>query len=187
MVDNVLDKRKISMDAKDILLDQALESSFNCDQCHAEFLTRKRLWGPTDWAYLRGYANPRVMWTLQKGYLSYNHREQYDFCTLWEEQPYETLIHEIFDHKTTAYDAWKKDDLLCMNCLCKFLQEHMHIWYLEWKRKRGAIPTEDCWYGYNCRTQQHNTAHAMKLNHYCEPIRGDAVQTSRTFVLDTVF
>ena len=27
-----------------------------------------------------------------------------------------------------------------------------------------TIPTEDCWYGWNCRTQTHKTLHATRLN-----------------------
>ncbi|KAJ9177009.1 hypothetical protein P3X46_012265 [Hevea brasiliensis] len=34
-----------------------------------------------------------------------------------------------------------------------------------------AINREDCWYGYACRTQHHNEAHARKRNHVCRPTR----------------
>ncbi|KIY48947.1 hypothetical protein FISHEDRAFT_73137 [Fistulina hepatica ATCC 64428] len=27
-----------------------------------------------------------------------------------------------------------------------------------------VIPTENCWYGYECRTQTHKLAHATRLN-----------------------
>ncbi|KAJ9671190.1 hypothetical protein PVL29_027260 [Vitis rotundifolia] len=35
-----------------------------------------------------------------------------------------------------------------------------------------ASKREDCWYGYACRTQQHNEEHARKRNHVCRPTRG---------------
>ncbi|KAL4183439.1 hypothetical protein AMTRI_Chr11g98250 [Amborella trichopoda] len=36
-----------------------------------------------------------------------------------------------------------------------------------------AANREDCWYGYTCRTQHHNTEHARKRNHVCRPSRGN--------------
>jgi len=44
---------------------------------------------------------------------------------------------------------------------------------------RAAIPSEqlppalsarpDCWHGRACRTQRHNSSHAARFNHICEP------------------
>jgi hypothetical protein len=95
----------------------------------------------------------------------------------------EQLIGGLFEYKTLDYYTWNKDDWLCEQCLEKFMRDHLHIWYVGQKVKRKllflitslkclftrfslggyAIP-ENCWYGYNCRTQTHKPAHAGKLN-----------------------
>jgi len=95
----------------------------------------------------------------------------------------EQLIGGLFEYKTQDYDAWNKDDWLCEQCLEKFIRDHLHLWYVGEKIKRKFLPLitvtkylstqcslggyaipENCWYGYNCRTQTHKLAHARKLN-----------------------
>ncbi|KZV84868.1 hypothetical protein EXIGLDRAFT_776117 [Exidia glandulosa HHB12029] len=61
-------------------------------------------------------------------------------------------------------------DWLCPSCLIDFITRRLWIWW--WNEKaRGRVLgeplREDCWYGYECRTQTHNSSHAQRLNHLC--------------------
>ncbi|KAF9022073.1 hypothetical protein BDZ89DRAFT_1071012 [Hymenopellis radicata] len=82
------------------------------------------------------------------------------------------LIAQMFSLKTSNYDAWQNvDDLICTECLQQFITSHLHLWLLATMRSAGDPVQDDCWYGYNCRTQVHNLTHATKLNHLCAPTR----------------
>lgn len=170
-LDDVLSSRNacVSM-VEETILHQALTNIFECYQCHSKFL-RKFLWGPTDWECLRGYVNPACMHSFLKGHLSRNIKEADAFCDVWRKHPYDLLISEVFYHTNTPCDP-----LLCMKCLCQFLGDNLHKWYIVWKRKH-ALPLQstNCWYGYNCHTQTDNPLHAETLNHWCEPTCGDPV------------
>ncbi|KAG1742316.1 uncharacterized protein EDB91DRAFT_306976 [Suillus paluster] len=91
--------------------------------------------------------------------------------------PCDQLIKRLFNCKTSAYDAWKKEDWLCDRCSEKSMRDNLHIWYLGEKVKRGRKIREDCWYGYNCRAKTHDKRHARRPNHWCEPIKGDVPST----------
>ncbi|KAJ4465835.1 hypothetical protein C8J55DRAFT_247141 [Lentinula edodes] len=58
---------------------------------------------------------------------------------------------------------WKEDDYLCQSCFKSFLIENLWVWLRQVKANSAPL-AENCWYGYNCRTQTHNLAHAQKLN-----------------------
>lgn len=170
-LDDVLLSRNLRKDiAEETILDQAPVDIFECYHCHSKLL-RKFLWGPTDWECLRGYVNPDCMRSFLKGRLSGYIREADTFHDVWRKHPYDLLISEVFYHTNTPYEF-----LLCMECLCRFLSDHLHKWYIVWKRKHALpLQTSDCWYGYNCRTQTTNPSHAATLNHWCEPTCGDPV------------
>lgn len=86
---------------------------------------------------------------------------------------------------------WDKDQWYCKDCMMGFLRSGFRKWWIA-KKKEGEslhrrlsvvraqrvsyvenIPfaPDDCWYGYNCRTQRHKVSHAEKLNvrarNYC--------------------
>ncbi|KAJ3729222.1 hypothetical protein C8R42DRAFT_157915 [Lentinula raphanica] len=65
---------------------------------------------------------------------------------------------------------WTEDSYLCETCFTSFLRENLWVW---WRHIKASSETlkENCWYGYNCRTQTHSIAHASKLNHLCEQTR----------------
>ncbi|KAL1760193.1 hypothetical protein FB107DRAFT_287042 [Schizophyllum commune] len=74
------------------------------------------------------------------------------------------------------WDGLSTSSALCAACLKGAISEFLPQWWLERKRNAGeTIPTEDCWYGWNCRTQTHKPLHATRLNHFCKPTRGDGV------------
>ncbi|KZV84867.1 hypothetical protein EXIGLDRAFT_841878 [Exidia glandulosa HHB12029] len=69
-----------------------------------------------------------------------------------------------------GFSSMTPHDWLCPTCLVEFITRHLWIWW--WNEKaRGRVLgeplREDCWYGYECRTQTHNFSHAQKLNHLC--------------------
>ncbi|KAJ4482373.1 hypothetical protein J3R30DRAFT_3458685 [Lentinula aciculospora] len=65
---------------------------------------------------------------------------------------------------------WTEDDYLCETCFRSFLIENLWLWLRHMKAISGTLE-ENCWYGYNCRTQTHKEQHAKKLNHLCEQTR----------------
>ncbi|KAJ6555346.1 hypothetical protein DFH09DRAFT_1318147 [Mycena vulgaris] len=40
----------------------------------------------------------------------------------------EVVIAEIYEKKTPAFAAWKKDGGLCSACLDKLIDPHLHLW-----------------------------------------------------------
>ncbi|KAJ7914378.1 hypothetical protein B0H13DRAFT_2002953, partial [Mycena leptocephala] len=76
-------------------------------------------------------------------------------------------------HTAPAFDNWGQTGSYCFVCFTKFLEEHLWIWFLEERIKGGWTPPEDCWYGWNCRTQIHKRSHAETKNHLCIPSKGD--------------
>ncbi|KAJ7641298.1 hypothetical protein FB45DRAFT_354654 [Roridomyces roridus] len=87
-------------------------------------------------------------------------------------------ISAVFDFAQTAgegeFASWSKEDSYCASCLGRFLDENVWRWLLaERVCKDGWAPPEDCWYGYNCRTQTHKRTHATGKNHLAVPTRGD--------------
>ncbi|OJA17762.1 hypothetical protein AZE42_04860 [Rhizopogon vesiculosus] len=175
-VASVLDDRKephlLPSDHKQPIVDEVIGEHDLCSQCKSD--KGLELWGPSNWSYFR--ANPifHAIPHLLKGYLSLNNADIGHFKSIVQETPPEQLIEGLFEYKTLAYDIWSKEDWLCEQCLEKFMREHLHLWYVGQMIKQGLAIPENCWYGYNCRTQTHRLAHAKKLNHWCAPIRGDA-------------
>ncbi|XP_020541383.1 uncharacterized protein LOC105650262 [Jatropha curcas] len=64
--------------------------------------------------------------------------------------------------------------------VCNDCYDYLVSFLLYWFRislPRHYLPPEarnreDCWYGFECRTQHHNEEHARKRNHVCRPSRG---------------
>ncbi len=126
-----------------------------------------------DWEYLRGTPTFTINQIRQylKGLLPQSITESAFLRAQLEpiNQPslYTDMVAELFDVKRPEFDDWDKEDLLCTSCLTIFVGEHLHLWLLERKRASGRQVPEDCWYGYNCRTQTHRREHAEKLNVSC--------------------
>ncbi|KAJ7137506.1 hypothetical protein C8R43DRAFT_1019552 [Mycena crocata] len=80
------------------------------------------------------------------------------------------LAHSSF----APFAGWEVDMSYCESCLCRFIEQHTWVWWLEQELKSGWTPPEDCWYGYNCNTQTHRPLHAQGKNHMCVPTRGPA-------------
>ncbi|KAJ7166978.1 hypothetical protein C8R46DRAFT_1192222 [Mycena filopes] len=74
-----------------------------------------------------------------------------------------------------GFEGWTEEDGLCGDCLERLLKEHTHLWLLKQKIQEGWVPPEDCWYGYACKTQLKNAAHAIAKNHLCKPTKGSRI------------
>lgn len=60
----------------------------------------------------------------------------------------------------------------CFDKLVSFLLYWFRVSLPKHLLPPDALQRENCWYGYSCRTQQHNEEHARKRNHVCRPTRG---------------
>ncbi|KAJ6517946.1 hypothetical protein C8R47DRAFT_1231619 [Mycena vitilis] len=77
------------------------------------------------------------------------------------------VLRGIFDDGLLAKEykgKWKKSDTLCGGCLDTLVGAHLHLWLYERKVEDGWKPTQNCWYGYNCKTQVHKIVHARNKN-----------------------
>ena len=75
------------------------------------------------------------------------------------------------DSKWSTHAACHLNSLvpICSRCAGKEFSNCLFDYTISIK---SALPNEviireDCWYGKDCRTQHHNPAHAMRLNHVC--------------------
>ncbi|KAF9061443.1 hypothetical protein BDP27DRAFT_1338083 [Rhodocollybia butyracea] len=82
--------------------------------------------------------------------------------TIWDLN----LVEQISEPMVSPLADWKRDSFLCEQCLKDFLIENLWKWLRHAEAASGPL-NENCWYGYNCRTQSHKLAHAEKLNHLC--------------------
>ncbi|KAJ7262633.1 hypothetical protein C8J57DRAFT_1071235 [Mycena rebaudengoi] len=114
---------------------------------------------------------PRHFSPFLKALLPQNAVETEILSTFTSANGSEILIAGLYDVKTSDFDAWKKEDPLCTECLNSFISAHLHLWLLDHKTKGGWVPTDDCWYGWGCRTQVHKRHHALAINHLCAPTR----------------
>ncbi|KAG1779110.1 hypothetical protein EV702DRAFT_1090203 [Suillus placidus] len=168
----------LPINQKQPIIDEIVGEHDRCSQCQSDTVQGLDLWGPSNWSYLWGTPPLHSIAQLLKGRVAANLADRAHFLTVLRETPAEELVRGLFDYKTPAYIAWNKADWLCPQCLEKFMRAHLHIWYLGQKIKRGDVIPDNCWYGYNCRTQTHRLAHAQKLNHWCEPTKGEAPPTN---------
>lgn len=168
----------IPVKQKQAIIDEVIGEHDRCSQCQSDIVQGLDLWGPSNWSYLWDTPPLYSITQLLKGYVSANLADKAHFTTVLRETSAAELVEGLFDYKTPAYYTWNKEDWLCRQCLEKLMRDHLHIWYLGQKVKRGDVIPGNCWYGYNCRTQTHKLEHAQKLNHWCEPIKGDAPPTN---------
>ncbi|KAJ7234349.1 hypothetical protein B0H12DRAFT_157731 [Mycena haematopus] len=176
------------------ILDQVTSATDTCSQCAAP--RGVDLYTEANWDRL-----PIPLMTFLKNHLRRNQTLSQPFYAvtshLMHSDALGPFIGDLFAFKThtaPGFDDWERTDLYCLPCLTHFLEEHLWIWFLE-ERLRGAyfllfilcrisrltcvrviggwVPPENCWYGWNCRTQTHKRSHAETKNHLCVPIKGD--------------
>ncbi|KAJ3854030.1 hypothetical protein EV368DRAFT_81014 [Lentinula lateritia] len=150
----------------------------SCSQCGAESYIGG-LWGKTTWDYLSlssqilgTYLFPSLS-MFMKGELHRNPVEIKHVEALLVKTPFKEIYEDIYT-KNLKIPAWhdRNDDYwICQACLTQFVQDHLHLWVIMKRKEAKERIANDCWYGYNCRTQVHKLNHAQQLNHLCEPTR----------------
>jgi len=157
---------------KTIILDAVHGENDRC--CRCDTVHGVDLWNESNWSLLKGRVDLNDFLTRLTGRLLANRLEVMSLRNAVTSSSFSlsVFMDEIYDMKISAYDNWDKQDWLCYVCVMEIIQRHLYLWWLEQKRKAGQQIPEDCWYGYNCRTQTRRPEHAKKLNHLCEPSRG---------------
>ncbi|KAE9408869.1 hypothetical protein BT96DRAFT_625513 [Gymnopus androsaceus JB14] len=148
-----------------------------CSHC-AQQIFSLGLWGETTWDYLSlsspilgTYLFPSAA-SFMKGELPRNVVELKHVEALLVKIPFKEIYDDIFNKglKLPSYPDRNNDFWLCYQCLTKFITDHLHLWVIMKRKEAKEKVADDCWYGYNCRTQV-KLHHAQKLNHLCEPKR----------------
>ncbi|KAH7908373.1 hypothetical protein BJ138DRAFT_1068928 [Hygrophoropsis aurantiaca] len=170
----VLSHRGQREQAGTVLLDEVIGEDDRCAQCHSDSISGVDLWGPSNWHFTSDIFEPLGMTPRLKSRLQSNAAEKGEFHSACTSLTYPALLDEVFEYKAGSYSHWDKNDWLCELCLGKFVTDHLHLWYAAKRRQQTQTTREDCWYGYNCRTQTHYVVHAKALNHWCEPTKEDA-------------
>ncbi|KAF8898837.1 hypothetical protein BD779DRAFT_1485777 [Infundibulicybe gibba] len=134
------------------------------------------LWSQAGWPELKGCKATTMNQFVNflQGNLKYNLIETEFLKKYTIHSPnfqYSAMITKMFELKVTGFESWTPQDSFCENCMANFIRSHIHLWLLERKRIAAEPILEDCWYGYDCRTQTHRLPHATRLNHLCEPSR----------------
>ncbi|KAH9890977.1 hypothetical protein C8Q73DRAFT_104979 [Cubamyces lactineus] len=141
-----------------------------CSRCQAVCGTS--LFGSSNMFLLGGLMSTEEQTALLPGVL-YRNRDEMRLLRhhIKDHQrliPTETIVHEMMDMDPEGEDAdgehWSKDEWYCMECIKQLFRNRFMLWWREAKRQSGAPAQDDCWYGYNCRTMTHKSAHATKLN-----------------------
>jgi len=166
------------------ILGQIPRHQDSCDRCHA--VRGNDLWGTQNWDLLRGDLNQLALIQLFPGNLRRNPVETKLFLIATDPAflgyTYVQMMEQLFalPSDDSPGDAWSRDGSYCLGCVQVLFTERLLPWWYQRRRAgicfaEGPLPTENCWYGYNCRTMMHREAHAKKLNHLCAPTRGDGV------------
>ncbi|KZV70328.1 hypothetical protein PENSPDRAFT_651607 [Peniophora sp. CONT] len=156
----------------------------NCTQCSNT--SGQRLFNESNWYMLYGLMPLRDICKLGfKGKSILNMADKPDLIAYFDSKAFSlpVFLREIFDGATARGTAGaSRDGWLCMDCIKNIIEPETMNWWLDRKRAAGkTIPHDDCWYGYECRTQTHKLEHAGRLNHFCRPTRGaSAASTSHT-------
>ncbi|KZT06333.1 uncharacterized protein LAESUDRAFT_812919 [Laetiporus sulphureus 93-53] len=187
---SILEKAEIGAEDRDAatakaILRKVVGEHDACDRCHS--VQGPKLFGANNWGLLHGHLSPSIFETLLHGRLRYNIWEmmrmyeilfaQENGTVSFRSPNYNQVMEGLFDTvvpgEGDAPDVWSKDGWYCLECVRTLFKERL-MWYWRAKKEEAGIPIlEDCWYGYNCRTQSHKEQHAKRLNHLCVPTRGD--------------
>ncbi|KAF7342246.1 hypothetical protein MVEN_01812600 [Mycena venus] len=176
--ENIWTERKVTPPKEDDpaskwILDQVNGANDTCSQCATP--GGLKLYTEANWDRF-----PIILANLLKKNIKRNQSITQSFFTatahLVASDALGPFIGDLFDFALKIkpeFDGWERTDSYCLTCLTRFLEEHLWIWFREERIKGGWTPPEDCWYGWNCRTQIHKRYHADTKNHLCAPIKGD--------------
>ncbi|TFK73658.1 hypothetical protein BDN72DRAFT_834535, partial [Pluteus cervinus] len=174
----VMERRKATLRKPDDvehwknILDVIVGEHDPCQKCSAS-PGGFNLYNHKNWDTLAKVFDKFGLWgvrSLLKGNLTSNVGELANYNNVFTRPfDYHKFMEETFEFKRGTFNDWEKEDWLCESCVRSFITYHLHFWVLEKKKEAGTIIPEDCWYGYNCRTQTHSLHHAQTRNHFCEP------------------
>ncbi|KAK7052538.1 hypothetical protein R3P38DRAFT_2860885 [Favolaschia claudopus] len=156
------------------ILDHIEEQDDICKQCGTK--AGIELWSASNWATQNATSLaflPCILETLHMaGELPHNAWERAVLqAHMRRGVSLEDLLAELFALKRLpAFSSWRPEDAICLNCLKRFVTQHLHLWLLERKREAGQFIGPDCWYGYHCRVHliHHDEEHARSFNHLCQ-------------------
>ncbi|KAH9945585.1 hypothetical protein B0H21DRAFT_744377 [Amylocystis lapponica] len=171
---NTLNTRRVDQADAMTRFDKAIldEVTGKQDACHrCQTVHGLNLWGRSTWPLLEGCLNLRGVCNQLPGNLPQNVAEtrmllQHIRNTdpLQTMRNYVNMLEELFDFEADPQGVWSKDEWYCLDCMCHLFKQRLWKWWLAKKRQLNIPVNEDCWYGYNCRTQTHRHAHASRLN-----------------------
>jgi len=148
-----------------VILDNEVKSDGKCEECHAHHPGPK-LWSSSNWHLLPCIILPDEVLDNLPGHLGWNRHETEPLSIIpW------TFARFVDRHVSPGTKDWSEGKVLCTGCVLKLMGRRALGSLRELKAQHGP-QLEDCWYGYKCRTQRRET-HAVRLNHLCEPTRGD--------------
>ncbi|KAF9786111.1 hypothetical protein BJ322DRAFT_1058049 [Thelephora terrestris] len=148
-----------------VFLDSRVEDSEECEECHATDLGPK-LWSSSNWHLLPCAIVLNEILGHLPGTLAWNWLETQPLSTTpW------SFAQFVDRHISPGTHDWSEGKVLCKECVLKLMGRHALRSLRELKAQNGP-QLEDCWYGYKCRTQR-KPDHAARLNHLCDPTRGE--------------
>ncbi|KAI0786088.1 hypothetical protein C8Q75DRAFT_774034 [Abortiporus biennis] len=179
-MDDIRRKRSLQYkDREEAILNSVTGKDDQCHRCH--LVAGVHLWGLTNFHLFGNFHSPKALVGCLNGYLPQNPVER-DFVIqhiLKRDDEdnrtfnYADMVQEIFDLEQDSDGVWDKNNWYCDTCMMVLCKTRFTRWWISRKATLDLPVKEDCWYGYNCRTQRHRFAHAQRLNHLCEPTRGD--------------
>ncbi|KAL5535178.1 hypothetical protein ACEPAF_3272 [Sanghuangporus sanghuang] len=162
-------KKKYNSQA--ILVNARVEEVQACQKCLAQ---AQDLFGENNWHLLRRMVTFDVLLSFLPGKVNANVYVRSDLnAILVRRTSPASILSEMFDGQNDPNNDWKRTDWLCISCIHVFLSQRIYSWFVGELVKNGHQFKENCWYGWNCRTQTHKPDHAKKLNHLCEPTERD--------------
>ncbi|KAF5380712.1 hypothetical protein D9757_007050 [Collybiopsis confluens] len=159
------------------------EENAQCDRCHQSYglqvYHESTLGNYSDPNISVGSYNSRYeyRWDRISNYLRANlryNRVETAALALEAEEHGQNLLSKIWSdlwdlnmvkqqETAPSFPDWTRDGFLCEACFRAFMVENLWAWFRYRKSAKGPV-LENCWYGYNCRTQTHREEHAAKLN-----------------------
>lgn len=145
-----------------------------CQKCG---IVTCKLWGESNWHFLRGVVVRGELSGLLPGRLPGNAIVRGSFYEyLQGPQAYERMMRNMFDNEIDPGSGWVRNGWYCRACTTEFVRANLLSWLIREEINSTDFTApgthelkENCWYGYQCRTMTHNPPHAHKLNHLCEP------------------
>ncbi|KAI0689659.1 hypothetical protein BC835DRAFT_1368005 [Cytidiella melzeri] len=164
-----------------LLVNQVYGAEDRCFRCNAA--EGQNLYGRPNWHFLKGVVCGGV--PLKKslpGNLSKNLENDSILRHYFSDKDdsfhdWAIFTEHIFDFEMPDdQETWDKEQWYCQTCISTLFTSRFPSWWFAKRRDSNYPPApEDCWYGWDCRTQTHKYQHARRLNHFCKPVRGDSV------------